>query len=395
VAAHTDVAPTADGAYVYAAGSGAPIRYRRAASGWVRDTTWAPARYPIWGTTYAAAGKYVAVDGAGNMYLSHGMWVDGAPHTVIKYDSRGRFITRFGEWDNSWSLGTFYWGLGGISVTRDGSTVLTAEIGNNRVQSWERGATGAYQPRRSLGATAATDPDRDGNSCDYRGWTGVFAASYDVNLDAAGNVYVINTTCKQVLVFDPTMSRLIGNYDVRAGVDYPRPHGFAVGANGMVFVGENQRVVVPAGTASVSVPATRSGTVQASSASAAKPSPSASTVAPSSSSSGPGTGAKSPIADRRAPFAYVAFAPRRLVGPRSRRLLAMRVRCSERCVARITVTRRGTVVGRRVMRLSTRTSTLRTVLAARRSAGSIRVTVRVLDTVGNGRTYARHTYLRR
>lgn len=56
---------------------------------------------------------------------------------------------------------------------------------------------------------------------------GKFAAPYDLGIDRAGNIYVINTTCKQVLKFSPGFGELLANLDVRIGVDYPRPHGLA------------------------------------------------------------------------------------------------------------------------------------------------------------------------
>src|SRR5690606_21022745 len=111
----------------------------------------------------------------------------------------------------------------------------------DRVQTWERQANGSYTSNaaRIFGDNAATTPNRDGgNDCDYVGLHPTLAAVYDVSLDRAGNLYVLNTTCKQVLKFSPGFGRLLANLDVRvmaAEPNGPRPHGMAVAADGSVW----------------------------------------------------------------------------------------------------------------------------------------------------------------
>ena len=246
----TDAAPTRDGAFLYLAGPAGLTRMARQPTGsYAPDTAWHPDSFQMWGSTWQPQGHYVATDSAGNVYLADGTWTQNIAHTVIKYDPAGHVVTRFGEWANSWGTGTFYWALAGLAVSGDGATVYTVEIGNNRIQRWTRQGSGAYTATSTFGSNEANNPTREG-FCDYAGWRGTLAAPYDIALDGAGNVYVINTTCKQVLSWTPDLSALRLNADVRvAGGDYPRPHGFTVGRDGTVYVGENQRMLRPAGGA--------------------------------------------------------------------------------------------------------------------------------------------------
>ncbi|MCW2961248.1 MAG: hypothetical protein JWM90_1635 [Thermoleophilia bacterium] len=410
---HTDVAPTIDGNLVYAAGPAGPMRYRRAGDGsWARDLAWAPVRYPIWGTSYPAAGFYVAVDARGNSYYADGMWASSNVNTVVKYDPTGQFLTRFGEWQSSWALGGFHWNVAGIAVTPDGSKVLTAEVGNNRIQTWTNTradgslapANEPYTAKSSFGATEQTDPQRTG-ICDYEGWAGRFAASYDVNLDATGNVYVINTTCKQVLVFDPTLTRMIASHDVRAGVDYPRPHGFAVGPNGMVFVGENERVVVPGAVAAVTGPPIRAGAPVPAPAPAERAQEDAglASVAPPAGGAAPGAAAglqdtevpATSTADRTAPTPRLTLARHRLVGAVTRRQLALAVRCTETCAVRIDILRGSQLIGRSFAAAHVRPRALRVALASRRSVGVATIRVLARDARGNRSTRSYRVYLGR
>ena len=237
-----DVAPSRDGQYVYVSGSAAPKRFSKQPNGsYTLDTGWSLSTYPMYGKQWAPKGYFITVDGNGDIYLADGAWGGNGTHTVVKYSPDGSFITRFGEYSQTWELGTFYWMLTGIAVTPDGSRVYTAEVGNNRVQLWDRQLDGSYAVSGSWGGTEANNADR-GGYCDFNAWYGAFAAPYDVSLDAAGNVYVINTTCKQILKFDASGTYITG-IDVRLnGGDYPRPHGFAVSARGDVYVGENQKL---------------------------------------------------------------------------------------------------------------------------------------------------------
>jgi hypothetical protein len=197
----TDVAPSPDGSYLYVVRGQRPWRLDRQADGsYVVDRAWKLAAYPYpaWGGTYAATGEFIASDAQGAIYFSAGTWTS-APPTVLKYAPDGTYLTQFGSQVNgSWNPGEFWWMLAGLAATPDGRSVYTAEVGNNRIQRFDVQLDGSYRPAAMWGngpgddnPATATNEARDG-MCNVGG---KFAAPYDVGIDGAGSVYVINTSC--------------------------------------------------------------------------------------------------------------------------------------------------------------------------------------------------------
>ena len=241
----SDVAPSPDGQFLYtASGDATPRRLNRQADGsYALDANWRLASYPMYGQQTTPRGHFIATDGAGNIYLADGAWSSSNAHTVIKYAAGGAFVTRFGEYEaNSWSDGKFYWMLTGLAVSPDGSKVYTTEAGNNRVQRFDRQLDGSYTFAWRFGGTPENNPDR-GGYCRFDGWEGKFAAPYDVALDGAGYLYVMNTTCHQVLKFTAAGAYITG---AQLGTDATsdRPHGFAVAKNGNVYIGQSAKKMV-------------------------------------------------------------------------------------------------------------------------------------------------------
>lgn len=389
----SDVAPTRDGRFLYLAGPGAPARLARQDDGsYAADPTWAPQQYVMWGSSrFTPSGYFVATDAAGNVYVADGTWGTNLTHAVVKYDSTGAVVTHFGEWDKSWELGTFYWALGGLAVSGDGATVYTVELGNNRVQRWTHTADGiGYSVKGAadvLGSTAASNPDRAGY-CDFAAWRGTLAAPYDVALDGDDNLYVINTTCKQVLSFEPDFGPMRANLDVHvAGGDYPRPHGFAVGRDGTVYVGENQRVLRPAGGA----------------APAPAPAPAPVPVPLPDPVPNPDPVLPDPVPDitprlvrpveqhvRRDLQAPVVRISAATTTRASRRTMRVSVRCSERCRVDVTARQGRRIVGRRIAWLRPgRARPMTTRITPRAHAGRIMLHIRIRDHAGNTVTYRR------
>ena len=258
----SDVAPSSDGNYLYLArAKQTPKRLKLSNGDYVEDTNWKLARYPMDATTGwyidPPAGYFIDTDNAGNVYLSDGAFSPNGVHTVVKYTSAGAFLTRFGSKHTTWDLGYFYHQLNGLAVSPDGSKVYTVEAGNNRIQIWERqGLTNnsSYKSISYLGGDANNNADRQGY-CEYNGWKGKFAAPYDVSLDKAGNLYVMNTSCHQVLKFRADGAYITGK---RIGTDNEngdnRPHGFAVAANGNVYIGQSGKKMTLSGGGDTTAP---------------------------------------------------------------------------------------------------------------------------------------------
>lgn len=261
----SDVAPSPDGRHLYVTSAEmTPRRLNQTADGgYVLDAAWRLASF-----SYAGAkeprGAFLDTDDLGNVYLAHGAWVEASPHTVLKYRPDGSLIRRFGEYTyygaadpRSWDTGSFYWALNGVVAAGDGSAVYTVESGNNRIQKWTRQADGSYTAAHFAGGTAASDPQRAGDCATSGGWAPQsFAAPYDLGIDAAGRLHVVNTTCHEVVTLAPDGSFLgavkVGSEsspsDRWSDGAIKRPHGLAVAANGNVCVGQSHAIVREPGT---------------------------------------------------------------------------------------------------------------------------------------------------
>jgi DNA-binding beta-propeller fold protein YncE len=190
----------------------------------------------------------IATDAKGNLFVADGVWSGNSLNTVIKFDSQGKYVTRFGEYvegnpgdASSWEQGKFYWSLGGIAVSRDGNTVYTTEVGNNRVQKWDVNESGTYESTKMWGNTQENDPNRAGDST-----PGKFAAPYDIGIDQWGDVYVVNTTVSQIQKFTGDGEYILSmNVGRKAPVmtEGERSHGLAVDALGNAISTETGMVM--------------------------------------------------------------------------------------------------------------------------------------------------------
>ena len=246
-----DVAPAPDGASAFivskVGGRYLPQKYVKGADGsWSIDSSFKLEQFPYGGSMHDPEGMRIATDAHGNLFIADGTWTSNNMSMVIKYDADGKFITRFGSYvdgnpdePSSWEQGRFYWALGGIAVSRDGNTVYTTEIGNNRVQRWDLQENGSYASTLMWGATAETDPNRTGST-----EPGMFAAPYDVGIDQWGDVYVLNTTGAQIQKFTPDGEYLL-SMDVgrRDDATIERSHGLAVDALGNAISTETGMVM--------------------------------------------------------------------------------------------------------------------------------------------------------
>lgn len=240
-----DVAPSPDGTSAFVVSKIGdkyqPRRYEQLPNGrWQLDAEFRLEQFEFGGRMQDAEGMRISTDQQGNLYVADGMWASNSLNTVVKFDPNGKFLTRFGSFPDgnandasSWEQGRFYWGLGGVAASPDGSSVYTTEVGNNRVQRWDLQADGNYAPAAMWGSDQASDPNRTGSS-----EPGRFAAPYDVGVDARGGVYVMNTSASQVQRFTRE-GEYRGSIDVHGQTDparreAERTHGIAVDADGDV-----------------------------------------------------------------------------------------------------------------------------------------------------------------
>ncbi|MCW2925669.1 MAG: protein of unknown function, contains repeat [Thermoleophilia bacterium] len=266
-----DVAPAPDGnsAFVVSliGNKYQPQKFVKGADGsWAIDASFKLEQFPYGGRMNDAEGMRISTDAFGNLYVADGTWTSNSLNTVIKFDANGKYQTRFGEYvegnasdASSWEQGKFYWALGGVAASRDGKSIFTTEVGNNRVQRWDLQPDGSYVSAKMWGNTQATDPNRTGDST-----PGKFAAPYDIGVDQWNDVYVINTTVSQVQKFTRD-GEFITSMQVGAKApavtEGERSHGLAVDAQGNAISTETgtvmkrkdaeTRPVPPLGTAPV------------------------------------------------------------------------------------------------------------------------------------------------
>jgi hypothetical protein len=201
----SDVAASPDGSFLYVVhyASYTVYRFDRQGDGSYRarsQAEWSLANFPGFGGggSYLPRGQFIATDGAGNIYLSAGLWTcqAGSPHctdnAIVKYTPAGALVTRFGRKSGgSWALGDSHGNFGGLAVTADGRRVFATDINNSRVQRFDRAADGSYGAVLAMGMNQQTDPNRWG-ACFG---DGALAGAYDLAMSAGGELLVANTTC--------------------------------------------------------------------------------------------------------------------------------------------------------------------------------------------------------
>lgn len=232
------IAPSPDGSIVYGVDGAKVSRYLwSAARGtYAYDAAWALPLPPGWAARgWRLCGYGIATDGYGNLYVSNGSWcTNSQPNVVVKYSAAGEFVTSFGDYGLATAPGDKpgrFAVNASIAVTADGSRIWIAESSNQRIQRFDR---------RGDGYAFAGMWNGEGTA-----WSGAFGASYGVGLDPWNNVYVSQTTTKQVWRLDPEGRNpvlLASNAGVPDAV-LRRPHQIAVDARGGIWVGEWSEVL--------------------------------------------------------------------------------------------------------------------------------------------------------
>ena len=217
-----DVAPSPDGGFIYTFFNNDVRRMNRQADGsYVLDKQWKLPSFTINGISYPVRGRSIAVDAWGDLYISNGAWYPGAPNVILKYSPAGVFKLLFGGWGQG--VGEFNTNMG-IAVTRDGRSVYTTEQTTGRIQRFDwTGRTYTF---------AATFGSTD-DSC---AGTSVFAAPYDIGIDAWNYLYVMDTSCRRVQKF--TANGMFVGVVAQIPAASSPGHGIAVDLNGNFLIGQ-------------------------------------------------------------------------------------------------------------------------------------------------------------
>ncbi len=242
----TDVAPAPDGnaVYVFDRAGMTVRRWNRQLNGsWMRDPTWRLAKFARWGRDWEPTGEFLASDDTGNIYVSTGTWTT-APNAIVKYAPDGSYITDVGDFRDGWALGDIYWMNTGVAVSPDGRFIYLSVVGNNRIERYDRTANGSYVAAAVPVGNTPEDPDPRVGWCGADVRPGRLAAPYDIGLDGAGRIFVANTSCSQVKIFDAS-----GVHQATIPVPSPnnRIHGIAVDRVGRVVIGEASVTLTPTG----------------------------------------------------------------------------------------------------------------------------------------------------
>ncbi|MBC7645407.1 MAG: hypothetical protein H7123_09780, partial [Thermoleophilia bacterium] len=245
-----DVAATVDGNSVYIVTSGIDrrvdidqpnpavypnngkvLRFVKATNGsWSQDTSFVinPITWIQGGNAWAI--RNISVAGNGHLFATSNAF-------VREYDAAGNVISTFG----GAAMGDV---VEGIQTTNDGAHVwVTVEQNGSNVQRWDRDAAGDWH--RSTMVLGSLTPNNTSdclpNADDHR-----LANPYDVALDGAGNIYVMDTSCMRIRKFaaDGTFRADVWRNYFDNG---PLYHGFAVNWQGNILVPEMARVFTRSG----------------------------------------------------------------------------------------------------------------------------------------------------
>lgn len=206
--------------------SGAILRLKRQASGaWSYDPSWKAGPFLL-GANYWAA-RRLEVDARGRVYVSVNAYVfELSPTTATR-------VSYFGGGTTDGPGGAWIDGIDkaqGLAVSADGASILVVDQQHQIVQRWRRvGATDWTRDRSFLLGV----PDAVG---DYCGTTTHFQSPYDVAQDAAGDVYVMDTTCNRVQRFTSTGRFVQTVWRDRDADTLELSHGFAVNWQGSILL---------------------------------------------------------------------------------------------------------------------------------------------------------------
>jgi hypothetical protein len=207
--------------------TGQVLRLRRGANGdWSYDASWKAGPFLLAGNYWAA--RRLDVDASGRVYVST---------NAVVYElspANASIVTSFGGGASTDGPGG-RWIEGidnaqGIAVDSAGASIYVVDQQHQIVQRWLR--VGASDWSRDTGFLLGR-PDEVGDYCDT---TDHFQSPYDVGVDGAGDIYVMDTTCNRVQRFTKTGTFVQTVWQYRTNETLELSHGFAVNWQGSVML---------------------------------------------------------------------------------------------------------------------------------------------------------------
>lgn len=204
--------------------SGSVLRLARQSNGtWAHDPSWRAGPFRL-GTHYWAA-RNVDVDASGRIYAAvNGYVFELSPTT-------GAIVTAFGGATTNGVGGAWIDGIDvaqGIAVAADGGSLYVVEQKYHLVQRWIR--VGATDWKRDTGFLLGRAGEEGEGLCASNDH---FQSPYDVGVDAAGDVYVMDVTCNRIQRFTKA-----GAYVQTVWSNHGRElnHGLAVNREGSIML---------------------------------------------------------------------------------------------------------------------------------------------------------------
>ncbi len=212
--------------------AGSLLRLVRQADGsWAHDPSFKAGPFLIGGNFWAV--RYVDVDASGRVYVTVNSYVYEISPTT------GQIVSAFGGAITAYPGGPWVEGFDkpeGLAVSADGNTIWIVDQQHQIVQKWRR--VGATDWTRDTSILLGT-PDAVGDYCET---SDHFQSPYDVGVDAAGDVYVLDTTCQRIQRFTST-GRFVQTVWSNAGGD-DFNHGFGVNWQGSIVLPIEEDVLV-------------------------------------------------------------------------------------------------------------------------------------------------------
>lgn len=207
--------------------TGQVLRLRRQGNGdWAYDPSWKAGPFLLAGNYWAA--RRIDVDASGRVYVSTNAVVyELSPSTAAIVTSFGGGAQTDGP-GGRWVEGID--NAQGIAVDSAGASIYVVDQQHQIVQRWLR--VGATDWARDTSFLLGR-PDEVGDYCDT---TDRFQSPYDVGVDAAGDVYVMDTTCNRVQRFTRAGAFVQTVWQYRTSETLELSHGFAVNWQGSVVL---------------------------------------------------------------------------------------------------------------------------------------------------------------